>query len=212
MKDLLLVYSGGMDSTVLLYKFKDSIKMAINFQYGSKHNKRELEYAIQNCDNLDIPLLTQRLDFSLFESDLLLSGGDIPKGHYEDSNMKKTVVPFRNGIMLSYAAGIAESNNLTGLLIANHSGDHAIYPDCRTDFISAMGDSISRGTDAAVKLYAPFSDISKRTIALIGKEVQVNFNNTYSCYNGGNIHCGECGTCVERKEALYGFDTTEYLV
>ena len=206
----LLVYSGGMDSTVLLHQYKKDIKLAINFQYGSKHNKKELEFATKNCYNLNIPLIVQDLDFTLFKSDLLLSGGEIPKGHYEDDNMKKTIVPFRNGIMLSFAAGIAESNDCDTILIANHFGDHAIYPDCRLNFITAMKGAIMYGTTNEIKLLPPYTEINKTEVALIGKELGVDFTKTYSCYVGGEIHCGECGTCIERKEALAGFDNTIY--
>ncbi len=177
---------------------------------GQKHNKRELKYATKNCYNLNIPLIVQDLDFTLFKSDLLLSGGEIPKGHYEDSNMEKTIVPFRNGIMLSFAAGIAESNNCDTILIANHFGDHAIYPDCRLDFVTEMKEAIMYGTTNKIKLLPPYTKINKTEVALIGKELGVDFSKTYSCYVGGEIHCGECGTCVERKEALKGFDNTIY--
>ena len=138
------------------------------------------------------------------------SGAEIPEGHYEDEVMKKTVVPFRNGIMLSIAAGIAETYNLDTLLIANHFGDHAIYPDCRAPFISAMKDSIMMGTYKNIKLLAPYTNIDKRQVALKGKEIGIDFINTYSCYKGQEKHCGKCGTCVERIEALQGFDSTVY--
>ena len=124
--------------------------------------------------------------------------------------MKKTVVPFRNGIMLSIAAGIAESMDCSKLLISNHAGDHAIYPDCRPDFIQSMSDAIRFGTYNKVEILAPFTNLTKREIALKGKEIEVPFENTYSCYNGQEKHCGTCGTCTERKEALEGFDKTEY--
>lgn len=207
----LIVYSGGMDSTVLLNDYKDEISMAINFQYGSKHNLRELVFARYNCDKLNIPLHIINLDFTLFKSNLLSEQGEIPKGHYEDESMKKTIVPFRNGIMLSYAAGLAESNNLDIVLIANHFGDHAIYPDCTLDFVSSMKEAIVYGTTNDINIIAPYTEINKRDVALRGKELGVDFYMTYSCYNGGDTHCGECGTCVERKEALQGFDNTEYL-
>jgi len=145
-----------------------------------------------------------------FVSDLLQSGGDIPDGHYEDESMKKTVVPFRNGIMLSIAAGIAESMDCNRLLISNHAGDHAIYPDCRPEFINSMSDAIRFGTYNNLEIFAPFTNLTKREIALIGKEINVPFEKTYSCYNGQEVHCGTCGTCTERKEALEGFDKTEY--
>lgn len=208
----LLIYSGGMDSTVMLNELKDKIKLAVNFQYGGKHNEIESTYAEQNCTNLGIPYIQIPLNFvnDYFNSDLLLSGGDIPEGHYEDESMKRTVIPFRNGIMLSIATGLAESKDLDTILIANHKGDHAIYPDCRGAFIDPMARAIENGTYNRMKLYAPYTHMSKRDIALRGHKLNVDFSKTYSCYKGKEIHCGKCGTCTERKEALQGFDLTQY--
>ena len=208
-----LVYSGGLDSTTLLYEYKDSIALAVSFDYGSKHNKRELEYAALNCKRLGIRHLVIPLEFmgKYFRSDLLIGGGDIPEGSYADENMKSTVVPFRNGIMLSIAAGLAESYELDAIMLANHSGDHAIYPDCRPEFIEGMAAAVEAGTYNGVKVVSPYCNMTKREIALRGRELGVDFSLTYSCYKGGEKHCGKCGTCVERKEALEGFDPTEYL-
>ncbi len=208
-----LVYSGGLDSTTLLYEYKDSIALAVSFDYGSKHNKRELEYAALNCKRLGIRHLVIPLEFmgKYFKSDLLIGGGDIPEGSYADENMKSTVVPFRNGIMLSIAAGLAESYELDAIMLANHSGDHAIYPDCRPEFIEGMAAAVEAGTYNGVKVVSPYCNMTKRDIALRGRELGVDFSLTYSCYKGGEKHCGKCGTCVERKEALEGFDPTEYL-
>jgi 7-cyano-7-deazaguanine synthase len=173
----------------------------------------EYKYAKINTGKLNIKHI--RIDvsniFSQFNSDLLISGGNIPEGHYSDLSMKKTVVPFRNGIFLSIAAGFAENFDFDTILIANHFGDHAIYPDCRKSFINPMGQAIKNGTWNNTNILAPFTDLTKREIALIGKELNINFIETYSCYNGGELHCGKCGTCVERKEALKGFDPTNYL-
>lgn len=210
----LIVYSGGMDSSTLLYQFQHDIRMAVSFHYGSKHNDREIAYAKLNCEELNIPHSVINLGFmnEYFKSDLLLSGGDIPEGHYEAESMKKTVVPFRNGIMLSVAVGLAESNDLDTVLIGNHFGDHAIYPDCRRSFIDAFAQSAKEGTEFGIKVLAPYCDITKRDVALLGKDMDMDFTKTYSCYKGGAKHCGVCGTCQERKEALEGFDQTEYAV
>lgn len=212
MKDIVILYSGGMDSTVALYKYAENIRLAVSFNYGSKHNLREIEHAGINCKALGIEhrIIDMDLNKMGFISDLLQSGGEIPDGHYEDENMKKTVVPFRNGIMLSIAAGIAESINCQSLLISNHAGDHTIYPDCRPEFIQSMNKAIGYGTYNQVEILAPFTSINKREIALIGKSLHVPFEKTYSCYNGSDVHCGTCGTCNERKEALEGFDNTVY--
>ena len=211
-QDIVILYSGGMDSSVALYHFADRIKLAVSFNYGSKHNVREIEHAALICNGLGIENRVIEMDLNNmgFVSDLLQSGGDIPDGHYEDENMKKTVVPFRNGIMLSIAAGIAESIDCNKLLISNHAGDHAIYPDCRPDFIDSMNDAIRFGTYNNVEIMAPYTHLTKREIALKGNEIGVPFEKTYSCYNGQAEHCGTCGTCTERKEALEGFDPTKY--
>lgn len=211
---LIILYSGGLDSTTALYKFATQIELAVSFDYGSKHNKQEIKYAAINCNKLNIKHQIIDFDFNKlgFVSDLLQSGGDIPSGHYEAESMKKTVVPFRNGIMLSIVAGIAESLNCNKILISNHGGDHAIYPDCRQNFIDSMNNAIKFGTYNEIEIFAPFTNITKRDIALIGKELNIDYSLSYSCYNGNEIHCGECGTCTERKEALNGFDNTKYLV
>jgi len=208
----LIIYSGGMDSTTLLYEYKDNIALAVNFNYGSKHNEREYEYAKYNCEKLNIPLLKINLDFmKYFKSHLLKDGGDIPEGYYTEENMKKTVVPFRNGIMLSVAVGLAESNGLKKVLIANHFGDHAIYPDCRSDFIKHFKKAAFYGTWENIEISAPYTNLTKREVALKGKKLGVDFSKTYSCYKGEKLHCGRCGTCVERLEALDGLkDDTKY--
>ena len=207
-----LIYSGGLDSTTLLYEYRDSIALAVSFNYGSKHNARELEFAAIHCKKLGIKHLIIPLEFmgSYFKSSLLEGGGDIPEGSYADENMKSTVVPFRNGIMLSIAAGLAESYELDAVMLANHGGDHAIYPDCRPEFIDAMAAAVEAGTYNGVKVVSPYCNITKRDIALRGKAIGIDYSLTYSCYKGGEKHCGKCGTCMERKEALEGFDPTEY--
>lgn len=207
-----LIYSGGLDSSTLLYEYRDSIELAVTFDYGSKHNAREISYAVENCKRLGIKHLVIPLGFigQYFKSDLLLSGGDIPHGSYDDENMKSTVVPFRNGIMLSVAAGLAESYGLDTVLLANHAGDHAIYPDCRPEFVEAMDAAVHAGTYEGIRVVSPYCNITKRDIALRGKAIGMDYSLTYSCYEGGEKHCGKCGTCVERKEALEGFDPTEY--
>ena len=214
-KDSVIIYSGGMDSTTLLYEFKDQIAMAVTFDYGSTQNARERECAILHCKRLEIKHLVIPLDFmrQYFKSALLGSPEDIPEGNYDDENMKSTVVPFRNGIMLSIACGIAESNGLTKVLIANHAGDHAIYPDCRPEFVKAMSEAMSAGTYENVTVFAPYTLLTKTEIALRGKQIGLDYSETYSCYKGGKKHCGKCGTCRERMEALHEagvHDTTVY--
>ena len=204
MKDSIIVLSGGMDSTTLLHDRKEQIALAVTFDYGSRHNAREIECAKKNCDMLGIEHIVIPLEFmgKYFKSSLLIGGEEIPEGHYADDNMKSTVVPFRNGIMLSIAAGLAESRGLKKVMLANHGGDHAIYPDCRPGFVRAMSEAISEGTYDGIMIDAPYTDITKSDIARIGKRIGVDYSLTYSCYKGGDRHCGKCGTCVERMEAL----------
>lgn len=215
MKDSVIVVSGGIDSITLLYDKKEEIALAVTFDYGSKHNAREIAWAKVHCGRLGIRHIVIKLDFmqKYFTSSLLEGGDEIPEGHYADENMKSTVVPFRNGIMLSVAAGIAESNGLKKILIANHGGDHTIYPDCRPEFIGAMDRAIANGTYEDVRIDAPYTNITKADIAKIGKRLGIDYSETWSCYKGGERHCGKCGTCIERKEAmaLAGIDDrTEY--
>lgn len=204
MKDTLLVLSGGLDSTTLLYDYADSIALAVTFQYGSNHNKREAAFAKYHCDKLGIEHIEIDLAFmgKYFKSSLLDGADAIPEGNYDEDNMKSTVVPFRNGIMLSVAAGLTESRGLKNVMMANHSGDHAIYPDCRPEFVKAMTAAIEAGTYEGVKLVAPYTDITKADIVSRGAKLGTDYSKTYSCYKGGEHHCGVCGTCRERKEAF----------
>ena len=201
-----IVLSGGMDSSTALAWAKVNYEVvgSISFNYGSKHNDREFKSAQEVCLFYGVPLVRCNLDFMAenFKSDLLKTGGDIPEGHYADPSMKRTVVPFRNGIMLSIAAGYAESLEADAVVLGNHFGDHAVYPDCRVDFITPMSQAIERGTYRNIKLLAPFSNISKTDIAKLGSGLGVPFELTYSCYKGGKKHCGKCGTCFERIEAF----------
>lgn len=203
-KDSLLVLSGGMDSTTMLYEYADRIALAVTFDYGSNHNAREIACAEYNCAQLGIELVKIKLDFigRLFDSSLLQGAGAIPEGNYDDKNMRSTVVPFRNGIMLAAAAGLAESRGLHTLMLANHGGDHAIYPDCRPGFVEAMSRAISEGTYEHITIFAPYTDITKGQIAARGKALGIDYAHTYSCYKGGERHCGRCGTCRERREAM----------
>ena len=176
---------------------------------------REIPFARWHCQQLGIKHITIPLDFmtQYFKSSLLEGGEEIPEGHYADENMKSTVVPFRNGIMLSIAVGIAESNGLKYVMMANHGGDHTIYPDCRPEFVDAFDQAASAGTFVNVHLRSPYTNITKSDIARKGKALGIDYSQTWSCYKGGEKHCGKCGTCVERREAFAEAgieDTTEY--
>ena len=214
-KDSIIILSGGMDSTTLLYYKKDGIALAVSFDYGSNHNAREIECAKWHCRNLGIEHLVIPLKFmkEFFNSSLLSGGSAIPKGDYDTENMKSTVVPFRNGIMLAVACGLAESRGLKHVMMANHGGDHAIYPDCRPEFTRAINEAMKTGTYIGVTLTDPFTHLTKSDIAKLGEKLGVDFSHTYSCYCGKEKHCGTCGTCRERKEAFRTAgvaDLTEY--
>ena len=203
-KDSVIVLSGGMDSVTLLHEYKDRIALAVSFDYGSNHNAREIDCAKAQCKLLGIEHIVIPLDFfgRYFRSSLLEGADKIPEGNYDEENMKSTVVPFRNGIMLSIACGLAESRGLTHTLIANHGGDHAIYPDCRPGFVKAMSEAMKEGTYDGVDIIAAYTDISKADIARRGAALGIDYSLTYSCYKGGKKHCGRCGTCRERAEAF----------
>lgn len=210
-----MVLSGGMDSVTMLHEYASEIEFAVNFSYGSNHNARELECARYHCAQLGIELVEIDLEFiaRYFHSSLLEGPDAVPEGDYDFDNMKSTVVPFRNGIMLAAAAGLAESHGLRQVMIANHAGDHALYPDCRKGFIDAMSKAIQEGTYDGITVKAPYTLLSKADIALRGKRLGIDYSTTYSCYRGGEKHCGRCGTCLERRQALRDAgitDTTEY--
>ncbi|MCA1962812.1 MAG: 7-cyano-7-deazaguanine synthase QueC [Prosthecobacter sp.] len=205
MKTFVLL-SGGMDSVTALHwaAREHELAGAVSFDYGSKHNDRELEQARWHAARMGLRHDVVALPFvnDLFTSDLLRSGGEVPEGHYADENMKRTVVPFRNGIMLAIACGIAESAGAEALVIAAHAGDHAIYPDCREPFMQAMAAAMREGTYARVELLRPFIHLDKAGITRLGADLGVDFSHTWSCYKGRALHCGRCGTCVERREAF----------
>ena len=213
---VLLIYSGGLDSTVLLSQLLRQGKevQCLNFSYGSKHNEKERKAAVNICIELNVLLRFFDLDLSMFNSSLLVTGEKIPEGHYEAENMESTVVPFRNGIMLSIAAGLATSIEFRTVAIAVHAGDHYIYPDCRELFINSMENAMYDGTEGNVNsIYNPFVRSNKVDIVALGNKIGAPMHLSWTCYNGRELHCGKCGSCVERKEAFEknGLeDPTEY--
>ena len=214
-KNSLIILSGGMDSVTLLYDRREEIALAVTFDYGSNHSRRETACADYHCRKLGIEHLVIPLDFmhQYFKSSLLEGADAIPEGNYDEENMKSTVVPFRNGIMLAIGCGLAESRGLNRVLIANHFGDHAIYPDCRPQFVASMSEAARTGTYNSVEILSPYTNITKTEIALKGKAMGIDYSQTWSCYKGGEKHCGKCGTCRERREALREAgitDTTAY--
>lgn len=206
--------SGGLDSTALVAYLKDKgrpASVAVNFQYGSKHNKYEADAASAVAKHYNLPLLFVDLChvFTYIKSDLLLVGGPVPEGHYQEESMRKTVVPFRNGIFLSVLAAIAESNGATTIAIGAHEGDHYIYPDCRPTFLNAMAKAISHGTENHAVTIAPFQDCDKVAVARIGHRLAAPFHLTRTCYKDQPIACGKCGACQERLAAFAAIEVTD---
>ena len=205
MKKALVILSGGMDSTTLLYQVKkDGYEtQAVSFDYGQKH-KKELKAAASTCEYLKIPHKTISLSVlnELAPSALTRDGWDVPEGHYADENMKQTVVPNRNMVMLSLATAYAIGMKAKYLFYGVHSGDHAIYPDCRPAFYSHMQDAIMGADWHQVLLKAPFIHLDKGDIAALGKKLNVDYSKTWTCYRGKEKACGKCGSCVERLEAF----------
>jgi 7-cyano-7-deazaguanine synthase len=209
-----VIYSGGMDSTTLLYQLRAQGRelLALGVDYGQRH-RRELEAAAAICQKLGVPYRVADLRGV---RDLL--GGSsqtdprvpVPEGHYAEESMKATVVPNRNMVMLAVAAGYAMSQGAQSVAYAAHAGDHAIYPDCRPEFADALDHAIGLADWRRVTLERPFIGLTKTDIAVLGMALGVPFEDTWSCYKGGERHCGKCGTCVERREALGEMDRTEY--
>ncbi len=201
-----LIYSGGLDSTVLLYKLaaEKRISEALSFDYGQRHLK-ELDCARKNCEVLNVKWRLVNLHDigSLFgENSLTDERIAVPDGRYDDSNMRSTVVPNRNMIMLSIAAARAIAIKDDSVAYAAHAGDHSVYPDCRPEFSDAMESALKLCHYYPICLLRPFSSMNKAQIVALGSKLGVDFLNTWSCYKGGEAHCGKCGTCRERREAF----------
>lgn len=198
----ILIYSGGLDSTTLLYSLKAQGRdlKALSINYGQRHS-RELDFAAKVCKQLGVEHRTA--DLSAIKP--LLGGSsqtdlrvDVPEGHYAAENMKLTVVPNRNMLMLSVAAAWAISEKADTIAYAAHAGDHAIYPDCRPEFVDALNGALALADWHSVSIERPFINITKGGIVKLGATLNVPFADTWSCYKGGDIHCARCGTCCER--------------
>lgn len=208
-KKAVVVISGGLDSTTLLYDVvaelgKDNVQ-AISFNYNQKH-KCELEKAKKTCEKLGVNhrVLSLAVLNEVAPSALTRDDWEVPSGHYSDENMKQTVVPNRNMVMLSLAAAYAMGVKAQELYYGAHAGDHTIYPDCRKEFIDSMVQSIKLADWNEVELKAPYWQIDKVGILKIGKELGVDYSLTHTCYNPNKEgeSCGKCGSCRERLEAF----------
>lgn len=206
---IVAIVSGGMDSSVLIYDLLSQGHELdlISFNYGQKH-KIELTYAAKISQQLKLPHKIVDITnlTSLLSKSTLTSDAPVPDGHYAEENMKLTVVPNRNSIMLNIAAAYAITNEASSIATAVHSGDHFIYPDCRPAFIDALEQLLRVANDGFLpddfQVLAPYVHISKDRICARGAELDVPWLDTWSCYKGGDIHCGSCGTCFERREAF----------
>lgn len=202
------VFSGGMDSTVLLYSLIAQgvdVRGAISMDYGQKHRK-EIECARQICEQAGVEhkVVDLRGITELFgESSLTNSAFEVPNGHYEEDSMKSTVVPNRNMILISIATAWGIAKKADAIAYGAHSGDHAVYPDCREEFAESLDNVIQLCDWHKIRLYRPLVSMSKAEIAKLGAETGAPLNLSWSCYKGGEHHCGRCGTCVERREAFY---------
>ncbi|GLX81821.1 7-cyano-7-deazaguanine synthase QueC [Thalassotalea eurytherma] len=211
---VVVIYSGGMDSfTVLNRARKDGKEVfALTFDYGQKHIK-EIDYAKRVCAELniehkviDISAINQLLAGSSLTDDI-----DIPEGHYEEESMKSTVVPNRNMILLSLAVGYAVSKGASKVYYGAHSGDHAIYPDCRPEFVEKMSDVCQIANYEPVTIYCPYLDQTKIDILTDGLNMGLDYGKSWTCYNGREKACGKCGACQERLEAFEKNNVTDPL-
>ena len=202
--DKVLILSGGIDSVTLLHEYASEVALALTFDYGSNHASNEIRWARYHAGLLGIPHKVIPADFIRedFKSSLLSGPEAIPTADYAPENLRSTVVPFRNGIMLAIAAGYAESIGGTAVMMANHGGDHELYPDCTPEFVEAMDRAIRAGTYGRIRLLAPYTHLTKTEIVAIGKRLGIDYDTTWSCYKGGTKPCGRCATCREREEAL----------
>lgn len=205
--------SGGLDSTTLLAAYENQVQHCVFFYYGSKQNERELQAVNYITRHYYKPLtiIDARGLFKSFKSALLShSSEEIEKGPYDQMEVSNAKVPFRNGIFASTLVGLAESLELDTIMLAVHAGDHRLYPDCTPSFFKAFGDCVNAYSNGLIDVYTPFIGMTKAQIAALAKSLNVPLEKTFSCYNSEELHCGECPTCIERKESIGINDPTKY--
>ena len=204
-ESVVVIYSGGMDSFTLLHQAVEQGGRvhALSFDYGQRHN-RELECTRSVCNEMGIAhqVVDIRSIQSLLRGSALTDEVDVPEGHYEESSMKATVVPNRNMVLLSLAIGQAVSVGADAVWYGAHGGDHAIYPDCRPEFIARMDAVAQVANYQPVRVKAPYMGWSKGDILARGLAMGLDYSRTWTCYNGRDKACGRCGACVERLEAF----------
>lgn len=207
MRKAVIILSGGMDSTTLAY---DIVKEgnydevhAISFDYGQVHSK-ELACAKSTAAKLGLRShhIVNLSDLGSLLNSALTGNHPVPEGAYDDENQKQTVVPNRNMIMLSIAAGYAMSIGAIDVYYGAHAGDHAIYPDCRPAFMVALNDVLKVSHYTQVMVFAPYIHYSKGNIVARGSMLGVPYEDTWTCYKGGDVSCGVCGSCDERLKAF----------
>jgi 7-cyano-7-deazaguanine synthase len=205
MKKAVIILSGGLDSTTLLYDIisKGYDVFPLSFDYNQRH-KKEIEYAKLTCEKLGLEHKIIDISFlnDIAPSTLTRNDWKVPEGHYADENMKQTVVPNRNAIMLMIATSYAIGIKATDLFCGVHAGDHTIYPDCRPEFIKAIQNVAQLCDWNKVNIHAPYLVIDKKNIVEIGKKLKVDYSLTWTCYSGKDLACGKCGSCTERLEAF----------
>ena len=211
---VVVIYSGGMDSFTVLNRALDQGHevSALSFNYGQRH-VRELDVAAKVCEALNVPhkIVDITAINTLLAGSSLTDDIEIPEGHYEESSMKSTVVPNRNMILLSLAIGYAVSEGASAVYYGAHSGDHAIYPDCRPEFVRQMNVVSQLANYEPVEVVAPYLDVDKNAILADGLRMDLNYADTWTCYNGRDKACGKCGACVERLEAFAANGVTDPL-
>ena len=205
-QQVVVLLSGGVDSVCALYQSNEKYNVisALSFDYGSKHSHKELSYASYHCRKLNVPHSIVKLDFidSCFHSRTLKFNEYLHENSYDATSMEKTIIPFKNGMMLSIAVGYAESKGGEGVIIASHCGNYSVHPDCREKFLKSMSQAVCDGTHSKMKIIRPFAFMTKEQIVRKGRIFGVNFSKTWSCSEGVDIHCGKCGMCLGRREAF----------